>query len=80
LLDDPVLLGAKLREEADELIAAETKEDATYEAADVLFFALTRAVQMGVTLPDIERELDRRALKVSRRAGNAKPAYRGEQP
>lgn len=80
LLDDPELLGAKLREEADELIAAETKEDATHEAADVLFFALTRAIQMGATLPDIERELDRRALKVSRRPGNAKPAYSGEQP
>lgn len=80
LLDDPALLGAKLREEADELVAAETKEDATHEAADVLFFALTRAIQLGASLPDIERELDRRALKVSRRAGNAKPAYTGEQP
>lgn len=79
LLDDPELLGAKLREEADELIAAETKEDATHEAADVLFFALTRAIQLGATLPDIERELDRRARKVSRRPGNAKPAYSGEK-
>jgi phosphoribosyl-ATP pyrophosphohydrolase len=79
LLDDPALLGAKLREEADELIAAETKEDATHEAADVLFFALTRAIQLGATLPDIEGELDRRARKVSRRPGNAKPAYTGGQ-
>jgi len=80
LLDDPTLLGAKLREEADELIGAETKADATHEAADVLFFALTRAIQLGATLTDIESELDRRAHKVSRRSGNAKPAYTGDQP
>ncbi|HCT46860.1 MAG TPA: phosphoribosyl-ATP diphosphatase, partial [Phycisphaerales bacterium] len=43
LLDDPSLLGAKIREEADELIAAESKSEAVHEAADVLFFALTRA-------------------------------------
>ena len=79
MLDDPALLGAKLREEADELIAAESQSDATHEAADVLFFALTRAIQLGATLPDIERELDRRARKVSRRPGNAKPAYTGDQ-
>lgn len=79
LLDDPALLGAKLREEADELIAAETQSDATHEAADVLFFALTCAIQLGATLPDIERELDRRARKVSRRPGNAKPVYTGGQ-
>ncbi|MBO6740828.1 MAG: phosphoribosyl-ATP diphosphatase [Phycisphaerales bacterium] len=79
LLDDPALLGAKLREEADELIGAETKADATHEAADVLFFTLTRAIQLGATLPDIERELDRRARKISRRPGNAKPAYTGDR-
>jgi phosphoribosyl-ATP pyrophosphohydrolase/phosphoribosyl-AMP cyclohydrolase len=77
LLDEPALLGAKLREEADELIAAGTKNEATHEAADVLFFALTRAIQMGVSLADIEQELDRRSLKISRRPGNAKPAYTG---
>ena len=79
LLEDPSLLGAKLREEADELNSAETKQDAIHEAADVLFFAMTRAIQLGATLPDIERELERRARKVSRRLGNAKPAYTGDQ-
>ena len=78
LLDDPALLGAKLSEESDELIAATSTEEATHEAADVLFFALTRAMQLGASLADIERELDRRSLKVSRRPGNAKPAYTGE--
>jgi len=79
LLDDPSLLQAKLREEVDELIKASTRSEAAHEAADVLFFALTRAVQQGATLGDIERELDRRSLKVSRRPGNAKPAYTGEE-
>lgn len=75
LLDDPALLGAKLREECDELMGAQSTPEAVHEAADVLFFALTRAIQRGATLVDIERELDRRSLKVSRRDGNAKPGY-----
>ena len=79
LLDDPSLLQAKLREEVDELMEASTTSEAVHEAADVLFFALTRALQQGATLGDIERELDRRSLKVSRRPGNAKPAYTGEE-
>lgn len=79
LLDDPAMLSAKLREEVDELMVAENKPEAMHEAADVLFFALTRAAQMGVSLADIERELDRRSLKVTRRPGNTKPAYTGEQ-
>lgn len=79
LLDDPSLLQAKLREEVDELMVATTTADAVHEATDVLFFALTRAVQQGASLSDIERELDRRALKMSRRPGNAKPAYTGKQ-
>lgn len=79
LLDDPSLLRAKLREEVDELMDTSTTSEAVHEAADVLFFALTRAIQQGATLSDIERELDRRAIKVSRRPGNAKPAYIGEE-
>lgn len=79
LLDDPAMLSAKLREEVDELMVAENKPEAVHEAADVLFFALTRAAQMGVSLADIERELDRRSLMVTRRPGNTKPAYTGEQ-
>jgi phosphoribosylformimino-5-aminoimidazole carboxamide ribotide isomerase len=79
LLDDSSLLQAKLREEVDELMAASTPSETNHEAADVLFFALTRAIQQGATLSDIERELDQRALKVSRRMGNAKPAYTGDE-
>eukprot|EP00004_Rigifila_ramosa_P003455 TRINITY_DN13700_c0_g1_i1.p1 TRINITY_DN13700_c0_g1~~TRINITY_DN13700_c0_g1_i1.p1 ORF type:complete len:535 (+),score=100.06 TRINITY_DN13700_c0_g1_i1:79-1605(+) len=80
LFDDDKLLTAKLHEEADELMEAvtvesKTVEDAAGEAADVLYFALVAATKKGVTLADIERQLDRRSLRVRRRAGNAKPKY-----
>ena len=77
LIEDPSMLRAKLHEEADELIEAGSTEEVIHEAADVLFFTLTRAAQLGVRLSDLERELDRRALRVTRRAGNAKPEYTG---
>jgi phosphoribosyl-AMP cyclohydrolase / phosphoribosyl-ATP pyrophosphohydrolase len=75
LFDDPALLGAKLREEADELNKARGPEEAAAEAADVVYFALTKAVAEGASLAAIEAELDRRAMKVTRRPGAAKPAY-----
>jgi phosphoribosyl-ATP pyrophosphohydrolase len=75
LFDDPDLLGAKLREEADELNKARGPDEAIAEAADVIYFALTKAVAEGASLASIEAELDRRALRVSRRSGAAKSAY-----
>jgi phosphoribosyl-ATP pyrophosphohydrolase/phosphoribosyl-AMP cyclohydrolase len=75
LFDDPELLGAKLREEADELNKASGPVEASAEAADVIYFALTKAIAEGASLASIEAELDRRALKVSRRSGAAKSAY-----
>jgi len=75
LLDDPGLLASKLREEADELNKAKGFEEATAEAADVIYFALTKAIAEGSSLAAIEAELDRRSLRVSRRGGAPKPAY-----
>ena len=75
LFDDPSLLASKLREEADELNRARGFEEATAEAADVIYFALTKAIAEGSSLAAIEAELDRRALRVSRRGGAPKPAY-----
>ena len=75
LFEDPNLLGAKIREEAEELIEAKSKEDIAFEAADLIYFAMTRCVAQGVSLADIEAVLDRKAKKVSRRPGNAKPKY-----
>jgi phosphoribosyl-ATP pyrophosphohydrolase len=76
LLADPVLLAAKLSEEADELASARDAHDVIHEAADVLYFAMVAMRRAGVSMGDVARELDRRALKVTRRPGDAK-AERG---
>ncbi|MDB2576455.1 phosphoribosyl-ATP diphosphatase [Planctomycetota bacterium] len=73
LFGDAELLGAKLREEAAELSEASGPEEVVHEAADVLYFASVAMARAGVTLSDVERELDRRAASVTRRPGNAKP-------
>ena len=67
LFADPALLGAKLREEADELARAVTRDEVIWEAADVLYFALARLAEAGIDLAEVEAHLDRRALKVTRR-------------
>ncbi|MCU0690310.1 MAG: phosphoribosyl-ATP diphosphatase [Polyangiaceae bacterium] len=72
LLDDGELLRAKLLEEAGELAAASTPEHVAEEAADVLYFTLVAMARAGVRLGDVEDVLDRRALKVTRRPGDAK--------
>ena len=72
LFTESGLLGAKILEEAGELAEATTVDDVTHEAADVIYFAMAAMARAGVTLADVERELDRRALKVSRRKGDAK--------
>jgi phosphoribosyl-ATP pyrophosphohydrolase/phosphoribosyl-AMP cyclohydrolase/histidinol dehydrogenase len=75
LFDDTALLRNKLVEEAQELSEAETKEHVAEELADVLYFAMVRAVSAGVGIDDAVAELDRRARKVTRRQGDSK-AYR----
>lgn len=67
LFDDRELLASKITEEAQELIEATDRADIVHEAADVIFFVMTRLAAEGIPLDDIERELDQRALKVTRR-------------
>jgi phosphoribosyl-ATP pyrophosphohydrolase len=74
LLDDPDLLAAKLVEEAGELAAARGHDAVAAEAADVLYFVLAALARADVPLAAVERELDRRSLRVTRRPGDAKPA------
>lgn len=62
-------------EEAEELCQAESKADIASEAADLIYFALTKCIASGVQLEDIERNLDLKSLKVKRRQGDAKPAW-----
>lgn len=75
LFSDPQLLRAKILEEATELCDATTKQDIAFEAADLLYFALTKCVSAGVSLEDVERNLDAKSIKVKRRKGDAKPAF-----
>jgi phosphoribosyl-AMP cyclohydrolase / phosphoribosyl-ATP pyrophosphohydrolase len=72
LLDDPVLLAAKLREEASELAEAASDGAVTAEAADLLYFLLVKMTAAGVTLDRVEAELDRRERRIGRRPMTAK--------
>lgn len=73
LMTEPGLLEAKIREEARELADAADPAHIAAEAADVLYFLLAKLAQSAVSLDMVERELDRRALKVTRRPGDRKP-------
>ncbi|MFT7542296.1 MAG: phosphoribosyl-ATP pyrophosphohydrolase/phosphoribosyl-AMP cyclohydrolase [Gammaproteobacteria bacterium] len=68
LARDSTLLNSKLLEEAAELAEAETQAEVQHEAADLVYFALVRALTKGVSLADIEKELDQRELIVTRRS------------
>jgi phosphoribosyl-AMP cyclohydrolase / phosphoribosyl-ATP pyrophosphohydrolase len=80
LFGEPVLLASKLREEANELAVAASPADVTWEAADLLYFTLVKLSQAGVSLADVEAELARRARRVRRRGGDAKPPPDAELP
>ena len=73
LFNEPGLLEAKLIEEAEELAQAQNVSETIWESADLLYFTLVAAASKGVGLEDIVAELDRRALNVTRRGGDAKP-------
>lgn len=78
LFNDDELLVAKMKEELDELIEAgrqKNKNEVAWEAADLLYFVMTWCVKNGVRLSDIEKNLDIKSLKVTRRKGDAKPEY-----
>lgn len=90
LFNDSNLLHSKILEEAQELVEASTPQEVTWEAADVIYFTLVKCAKEGVSLQDVEKMLDQRALKVTRfamyqpasnfrRAGDAKPG-KNEQP
>ena len=67
LLEEPGLLAAKLREEAEELAGAESSEEVVRETADVLYMALVALARGGGTLAEVRAELARRHGAVSRR-------------
>ena len=57
LFASPELLNAKIMEEAQELTEAKTDRDVVWEAADVIFFAMTKLAAHGLTLAQVEKEL-----------------------
>ncbi|KAG6829597.1 hypothetical protein H0H92_004066 [Tricholoma furcatifolium] len=75
LFDDSALLQSKIMEEADELCRAVDRKDVAFEAADLFYFALTKCVQVGVGIKEIEESLDAKAKRVTRRPGNSKPQW-----
>lgn len=72
LYSDDALLAEKLQEEARELCEAVERDEVVWEAADLLYFTLVRLRQKGVSLADVEAELDRRSLRITRRGGDGK--------
>ncbi|KAI9682279.1 MAG: trifunctional histidinol dehydrogenase [Caeruleum heppii] len=80
LFSSPDLLRAKIMEEAEELCDATTQQEIAAEAADLLYFAMTKCVSAGVSLSDVETSLDAKSLKVKRRKGDAKPKWAGRDP
>lgn len=75
LFDDEKLLTAKILEEAEELAEAKSKDEVAWEAADLLYFAMTKVVKEGVSWADVQRNLDSKSYKISRRKGDAKPKF-----
>ena len=71
LLNDEALLAEKLKEEAIELAEAAGSDDVTWEAADLIYFALVAMLRGGATLEGVARELDGRARRVRRRSQTA---------
>ena len=53
LYKDSKLLHTKIREEAEELCEAESKEEITWEAADVLYFTLVKCAKAGKIIVQI---------------------------
>ena len=72
LLEDEDLLYSKIMEETKELIEAKTTKEIIYEATDLIYFTEVLLHKHGIKFSEVERELDKRALKVSRRGGNKK--------
>lgn len=75
LIENNDLLSAKVKEEAYELVDAKLKEDVIHEASDLLYFILVKLAKEGVTLSEINNELDNRSLKVVKRFGGIKPKF-----
>ncbi|KAG0276314.1 trifunctional histidinol dehydrogenase [Linnemannia exigua] len=75
LFKDSNLVKSKIMEEAEELCDATTPEDIAWETADLFYFALVKCIANGVSLRDVEQQLENRSRKITRRPGHAKPKW-----
>ncbi|MDR0555154.1 MAG: phosphoribosyl-ATP diphosphatase [Treponema sp.] len=57
---DNELVREKVREEAEELCTAQTREEIIWEAADLLYFSTALLTRAGVSVGEVLDELDRR--------------------
>lgn len=80
LFNDPALLDAKIKEEAEELTEAKSKSEFAWEAADLFYFAMTKLVANDVSLKDVEANLNMKHLKITRRKGDAKDKFIKKNP
>ena len=71
-MNDDLLLAGKLTEEASELASAEDRDSVVAEAADLAYFLMVKLERAGVGLDEVDRELDRRELRQTRRPMVAK--------
>ncbi len=78
LLEDAAFLRGKLLEEAGELGEATDPERVVAEAADVMYFLTAALERAGMSMADVERELDRRSLRVRRRTVSEPKGAGGE--
>lgn len=62
LLRDPELLDAKVREEADEVVTAESTTELAWECADLLYFMSVKMCAGGVGIDDVMSVLASRAV------------------
>ncbi|KAI4287951.1 MAG: hypothetical protein L6R35_002788 [Caloplaca aegaea] len=75
LFREPKLLQAKVMEEASELCDAVGEDDVAAEAADLLYFAMVKCIAAGVDLSAVEKNLDLKNTKTTRRNGDAKQQW-----
>jgi phosphoribosyl-ATP pyrophosphohydrolase/phosphoribosyl-AMP cyclohydrolase/histidinol dehydrogenase len=77
LFEDKDLLKRKLLIEANELFDSSDREKVAAEAADLMYFLMTRCISVGVGIRDIEANLDRRTLKINRPNGSGSTGRTG---
>ncbi|AMD19509.1 HCL642Cp [Eremothecium sinecaudum] len=80
LFNDPALLAAKIREEAEEVVLSDSKENLAWEVADLLYFVMTKMTREGVKLVDVERNLNMKHRMITRRKGDAKEKFLNSPP